>query len=258
MREFWLALLLAGGTCNAWDTTPHQKITKAALDSLPKSMLTRLGSEAKPLIELYCLYPDRFQEMSQFGFARKSDGPKDATEIEAYCVRPDGALIHGATGDWETDAGSLVYLFERILSNLAEKRPIQAAQFTGVLAHFIEDSLSPPHAVSADELLAMAGGSGANIHALIERSVPEFTLGARAPHLAGDHLLPAAKAVFDQIYAAAERNRTDLQAIVAAASNSDEQALNGYRLRAGRRAAEILADALFTLFRMSEPPPRKR
>jgi hypothetical protein len=40
--------------------------------------------------------------------------------------------------------------------------------------------------------------------------------------------------------------------MVKAASVHDEQTLNEYRLRAGRKAAEILADALYTLFRMSE------
>jgi hypothetical protein len=248
MRIFWLALLLAGGTCKAWDTAPHREITKAAVDSLPKRLLARVGAESKPLVELYCLYPDRYEEMSQFGFVRNSDGPKDASEIAAYCVRPDGEAIHGATGEWETDAASLVYLFERILTNLAEKRAGEAARFAGVLAHFIEDSLSPPHADSTDS----------RMHALVERSVPEFTLGARVPRMAGDHLLPAAKAIFDQIYAAAARNRADLPAIVAAASNNEEQALNGYRLRAGRRAAEILADALFTLFTMSDSARTKK
>jgi hypothetical protein len=214
-------------------------------------MLARLGNEAKLLSEIYCMYPDRYREMSQFGFVRKSEGPKDIEEIKAYCVRPDGEIIHGATGEWETDAGSLVYLFERILTNLAGKRTGEAAQFAGVLAHFIEDSLSLPHAVSAENLLEMVGGSGVNLHGAIERVVPEFTLGARVPRMTGDHLLPAAKAVFDRIYTEAERNRADMPTIVAAALRNDEPALNGYRLRAGRRAAEILADALYTLFKMS-------
>jgi hypothetical protein len=237
MRFVWLSLLLVGGTCRAWDTPPHQKITKAALDSLPGKFLVRLGPEAKTLVDLYCIYPDRYQEMAEFGFVRKTAGPQDAEEIAAYCVRPDGAAIHGATGDWETDAGSLVYLFERILSNLSEKRSGEAARFAGVLSHFIADSLSPPHAVSAEELLAMtpqtARAERINIHAAIERSLPEFTLNGRAPRMAGDHLLQAAKAIFDRCYAAAEANR-----------------------KAGKRAAEILADALFTLFTMAEPAKR--
>jgi hypothetical protein len=89
MRLFaCLSLLLAGGTCRAWDTIPHQKITKAALDSLPARYLNRLGPEVKPLIDIYCMYPDRYQEMVEFGFVRRSPGPRDAAEIEAYCVRP--------------------------------------------------------------------------------------------------------------------------------------------------------------------------
>ncbi len=255
MRLFaCLSLLLAGGTCRAWDTIPHQKITKAALDSLPARYLNRLGPEVKPLIDIYCMYPDRYQEMVEFGFVRSSPGPRDAAEIEAYCVRPDGQAIHGATGDWELDAGSLVYLFERILTNLSENKSGEAARFAGVLSHFLADSLSPPHAVPADQLLAMAPHSGINIHAVIERSIPEFSIQNRAPHMAAEHLLPAARAVFDQCYAARSANRRDLQAIVNAAALNDQPALDGYRLRAGRRAAEILADSLYTLFRMAEGP----
>jgi hypothetical protein len=239
----WLSLLLVGGTCRAWDTPSHQKITKAALDSLPARFVNRLGPESKLLIDLYCMYPDRYQEMAEFGFTRKSPGPHDASEIAVYCVRPDGEAIHGATGDWETDAGSLVYLFERILTNLAEHRPQEAARFAGVLSHFVADSLSPPHSAPVESL---------DLHRAIERSVPAFTLKNRAPRLAADHLLPAAKSTFDQLYAGAADNRRDLPAIVNAATLHDEQLLDTYRLRAARRAAEIFADALFTLFTMSE------
>ena len=246
MRSFvWLSLLLVGGTCRAWDTPPHQKITKAALDSLPARFVNRLGPESKLLIDLYCIYPDRYQEMAEFGFTRKSPGPQDPSEIAVYCLRPDGEAIHGATGDWETDAGSLVYLFERILTNLAEHRPREAARFAGVLSHFIADTLSPPHASLEEHR---------ELHAVIEHSVPEFTLGNRTPRLAADHLLPAAKSIFDQLYAGAAANRKDLPAIFKAASLHDQQLLDTYRLRAARRAAEIFADAIFTLFTLTEAP----
>jgi hypothetical protein len=244
MRPFvWLSLLLVGGTCRAWDTTPHQKITRAALDSLPAKFVNRLGPESKLLIDLYCIYPDRYQEMAEFGFTRKSAGPQDASEVAVYCVRPDGEAIHGATGDWQTDAGSLVYVFERILSNLAEHRPQEAARFAGVLSHFIADTLSPPHSAPDEHR---------EFHAVIERSAPDFTLRNHAPRLVADHLLPAAKSIFDQLYAGAAANRKDLPAMVNAAGLHDEQLLDTYRLRAARRAAEIFADALFTLFTMSD------
>jgi hypothetical protein len=252
----WLLLFAVALPCRAWDTPPHRRITKAALDTLPKQLLHRLGSEVEPLIEIYCIYPDRYEEMERFGFVRKSPGPRTASEIKPYCVRPDGQAIHGATGDWETDTGSLVYLFERILTNLSGNRPGEAARYAGVLSHFIADSLSPPHSAGADELLAMtpqAAQTGRiNVHSAIERSLPEFTLGDRVPRIAGDHLVQAAEAILDQCDSGAERNRRDLPSMVKAASAHDERTLNEYRLRAGTRAAEILADALYTLFRMGE------
>jgi hypothetical protein len=251
----WL-LLLAGWPCRAWDTPPHQRITKAALDSLPKEYLSRLGSEAKPLIEIYCIFPDRYEEMERYGFVRNSPGPRNIAEIRPYCVRPDGQHIHGVTGDRETDTGSVVYLFERILTNQAEDRPGEAARFAGVLSHFIADSLSPPHSVSADRLLELtprpAQAERVNVHSAIERSIPEFTLDGRLPHELGSHLVPAAEAVIALCDAGTAQNRKDLPAIVKAASLRDEQSLNEYRLRAGRKAAEILADALYTVFRIGE------
>ena len=42
--------------------------------------------------------------------------------------------------------------------------------------------------------------------------------------------------------------------MVKAARARDERTLDAYRLRAGTRAAEILADALYTLFRATESP----
>ena len=252
----WLSLFLVAVPGRAWDTLPHQRITKAALDTLPKQLLNRLGSEVKPLIEIYCIFPDRYQEMERFGFVRNSPGPRAAAEIKAYCVRPDGQAIHGATGNREMDTGSVVFLFERILTNLSDHRPGEAARYAGVLSHFIADSLSPPHSAGADELLAMTPPSAQtgriNVHSAIERSIPEFTLRDRVPRIVSGHLVQAAEAILDECYSGAERNRSDLPSMVKAASAHDETTLNEHRLRAGTKAAEILADALYTLFRMGE------
>ena len=50
----YLALLFAcHWSCSGWDTLPHQQITRAALDAVPKPLLSRLASELKPLIDLY-------------------------------------------------------------------------------------------------------------------------------------------------------------------------------------------------------------
>jgi hypothetical protein len=249
-------ILLFSGTCLAWDTPPHQLITKAALDTLPKSLLSRLGSEVKPLIDIYCILPDRYEEMEHFGFVRSSPGPRHTSEIRIYCVRPDGQLIHGATGDRDGDTDSLIYLLERSITKLCERRSGEAARYLGVLSHFIADSLSPPHAVGVDELREMTPRSiqlqAINVHSALERSIPEFTLGPRLPRVASGHIQTAAANILDQIYAGAELNRRDLVRMVKALVAHDEQTVNSYRLRAGKNAAEILADALYSVFRIAE------
>ena len=236
-RATLFCFLLAPWPCTAWDTVPHQKITRAALDSLPKAVLARFGGEVAPLATVYCMYPDRYAEMVQYGFARKSEGPQMPEEIRAYCVRPDGQLVHGATGDRDADMGSLIFLFERILTSFSANRPAEAAKYAGVLAHFVEDSLSPPHAEDID----------ATVHAAMERSVPDFTLAGRAPHRAGGNLLQEAEAILDRIYAAREQNRKDLPVMIKAAAAHDEETLDKYRLRAGIGAAGILADTLMAV-----------
>lgn len=249
-------LLLLSGTCVAWDTAPHQLITKAALVTLPKHFLSRLDSEVKPLIDTYCILPDRYEEMEQFGFVRSSPGPRHTSEIRVYCIRPDGRPIHGITGDWDVDGDSLIYLLERSITNVCARQSGEASRYLGVLSHFIADSLSPPHAVSSDDLRQMTPRSvqvqGINVHSVIERSIPEFTLGDRLPRLASGHIQEAAAAILDQCYAGAELNRRDLVPMLRAAGAHDEQTLNAYRLRAARKASEILADALYTVFRIAE------
>jgi hypothetical protein len=90
------------------------------------------------------------------------------------------------------------------------------------------------------------------LHAAIERSIPQFTLGSREPRWASDHIVSAAKGILDRCYAGAARNRENLPAIVRAVCAHDERALNVDRLRAGVNAAEILADALYRICGMAE------
>ena len=249
MRLLAASLLLAGRAL-AWDTPPHRAITRAALDALPASLVQRFGSEAAPLVNLYCIYPDLFQEMDRFGFVRKSPGPRSASEIRAYCMRPDGELVHGATGEREADLASLVFLFERIASSLQAQQIVEAAKYAGVLSHFVSDSLSPPHAVSPERLRELepwlSNCGRINIHAAIERSLPPLTLEGRAPQIVAANWQAAAAAILDRCYAGAERNRKDLPAMVRAACGGDERALDPFRRRAGTEVAAILADALYT------------
>lgn len=252
-RAFTSSLLLLSSAISglAWTAPPHRLITRAALNTLPAQARARLGSEVSNLIELYCLYPDRYVEI-QHGFAHKTPGPTTQEELHVYVFRPDGEPLHSATWDREEDLGSLVYMFERIVSNLRDKHDAEAAKYMGTLSHWIADSFSPSHVVSRDRLAeispAPAGRESLDLHGALERSLPEFTLGARAPRVMGTGLVSAAQALLDRCYAGGDQNRKDLPVMLQAVYAGDKATIDKFQLQAGKTAAELLADALFTLF----------
>ena len=132
---------------------------------------------------------------------------------------------------------SLIFLFERMLSSFAENRPVEAAKYAGVLAHFVEDSLSPPHA----EETAPA------VHHAIERSVPEVSSSGWTVRAPRGNLLEIAQTELDRIYAGREANRKDLPAMTRAVAAGDDRTLDGFRRRAAVEAAQILAELLMAL-----------
>jgi hypothetical protein len=248
-----LALLLPVPAA-AWDTLPHQRITRAALDSLPQAMRARIAPEFENIAEIYCMYPDRYAEMSEYGFVRRSPGPKTAEEIRRYCVRDDGEALHSASWDADEDMGSLLFLSERILQNLKDGRTEEAAKYIGVLAHFIEDSYSPPHSVSGVELERLAGGDAARVHGPLEREVPVFTLRLRVRRVPGKGILESIEAIRGRLHAGGAANRKQLPALIRAFDSGDKATLDAARLRTARAAAELFADTLFTLFTFAAQP----
>jgi hypothetical protein len=246
VRLLLCSALLSAATCSAWDTVPHQQITRAALDALPRHLSGCFGAEADSLVRIYSMLPDRYLEIQRYGFVRNSPGPRTAAEISAYCVRPDGVAIHGASFDREMDTASIVFLFERILTAFAADDTPAAAKYAGVLSHFVGDTLSPPH--------ANTDACDARLHAIIERSLPSFALAERPRRAPGEPLVNAVTAVIDRCYAGAARNRSELPAMIEIASRLNGRGLDPYRLRAGQDAAAILADALNALCEIKPRP----
>jgi hypothetical protein len=243
VRLLLCSALLSAVTCSAWYTGPHQRITRAALEALPTPLAGCFGDEAERLVRIYSMLPDQYLEMAR-GFVRNGPGPRSAAEIRAFCVRPDGVPIHGASFDRETDTESVVFLFERILTGFSERDDPVAAKYAGVLSHFIADTLSPPH--------AEPDACDAQVHAMIERSLPNFQLAQPPRRAPGEPLVTTVMAVIDRCYAGAARNRHELPAMIAAARAGDERALDPVRLRAGKEAAAILAGALRALCEMRQ------
>ena len=235
-------IVVCSAAALAWDTAPHRAITKAALDAVQPSVSQRLAPYSKEIIETYSMLPDKCRNWTEL---------PDPAALKPFCVRPDGNPVHSASFDHDEDLESLIYLYERILTSAIQKKDRDLAMYAGVLAHFIEDSLSPPHSVTDQELEELAPDVNW-LHQKLERTVPAFTIAKRPAGKAGgsdETMLETLDGIVTRLHASAARNREALPEMVKALKAGDEQALDAPHSRAAKDAAELLADALNAMLR---------
>jgi hypothetical protein len=231
----------------AWHDPVHAAITRAAVRALPAEMQARWEPRLQDLAERYSLYPDRFA------------GAKDAgrDRLAPFCTRPDGGVIHNVTWAAMDDINSLEHSFTGIIAGLRERDMDKALQHAGVLAHFVEDSTCPAHALipkdvqfqSLRELIPPPPGmESISLHSVIERSSPPFNLDGRAPQSLGDGVPTAITLLLDRIYARVKENRAQTIDLIRAVYANDSAKVDAERLRCARNGAELLSDAFYTVF----------
>ncbi len=244
------AVFLACAAGLAWNFPVHGLITRAAFLSLPAVMQERWEQGAPALFKEYCAYPDLYAGAS----------PARRAALRPYCTTPRGRPIHNVTGRRDLDLESLEYLLNGVLNGLRSGNHDSALQFAGVLAHFLEDSTCPSHALVLEGLPLESlrepsalppEKAGLNLHGTIERGAPAFDLGARRPQQAGDSVREAAETLLDRCYAAIKEIRAELPSTVRAVYADDEETLSRNRRNAAIRGAELLADAYYTVFVLS-------
>ncbi|MDO8544401.1 MAG: hypothetical protein Q7S40_28510 [Opitutaceae bacterium] len=250
----------------AWHTEPHQRITFAAIDSLPPTMQERLGSEMESLVKVYCMYPDRYRELSRPGPDLKHNpGPDDRSVMRIYCETPRGKLIHNVTWNRQEDLEAITYLLNSIIAEVRRDNPAGAACYMGTLAHLFEDSTSPAHATDLSliqELLPPpkapayvsrvdAAGHKIGLHAAIELTTAAFRLDG-TPKPAGGNVSDAATELLKRCYAIIRDNRAHLLEMVRATYADDRPVMERLRSRAAKQGAQLLADAYYTALLLAD------
>lgn len=227
-------------------------MTRAAVLSLPAAMQEIWAGEKEDLIQKYCMFPDNFRAY----YNKKDDRWKP---LQIYCAKPDGKWIHNITGDRAEDLASLEYVMNGVITSLRAGDVQSAAKYAGVLAHSLEDSTCPAHALKpidsgqilADLIPPPPGKDDIQIHSAIEIVAPEFDLGGRVPHSVGRTVSEAAENLLERIHRVVKKNRLDLLDIVRALYADDDAKLSQFRLQGERAGAELLADALYTTLVLS-------
>jgi hypothetical protein len=247
----WIGLaLLAGGSCLAWHVPGHQRVTRAAMLSLPPELQERWKAIAPEIIDKHSLLPDAYRGRDV-----------DREEHRIYCMKPDGKAIHNVQWKREEDIASLTHTLEHLIRAIRAQDMAAAARHAGVLSHFLGDSTCPAHAfMPADSPLTNVTDmlpppehkKPMNLHTEIERSTPEFDLGGRRPSLAGTNVPDAAENLLDRCYAAIKANRSHTIELVKAMYVSDAATIDRVRTVGARAGAELLADAYYTAFVLAD------
>ena len=233
----------------AWHDPVHELITRVALQSLPPFMRQLWAKESSNLATRYCLYPDIYHNAE----------PAEKARMKVFC-EVGGRSIHNVTWKRDEDIQSLEYLLRNVAEKIRSGDSAAAAQFAGTLAHIVEDSTCPAHALTPldsplnlmRELLPPPPGKqDIELYTVIERSSPSFNLDSRPPRTVGETVPQAAAALLDRIYSAIRVNRAGLIQLVQSAYADDRPAMDRFRLKAATAGAEILADAYYTAFPLS-------
>jgi len=238
--------LLLGSVCQAWHDPVHEAITRCAVGSLPAAMQRKWAPVLDQLARRYSLYPDLIHGAHE----------PDLSAMRPYCIKPDGKPIHNITWQPEDDLRSLTFSLNGIVEAMRAGDVEKAAQHAGVLAHFLEDSTCPAHAlIPADSPLesmrkrfAPPEQAELKLHPTIERSSPPFDLAGRSPRRAGASVEQAAEVLLQRTYAIVRGNRENLETLVKAVYAGDNATVDKMRREAARRGAELLADAYYSAF----------
>lgn len=238
--------LLCGSACLAWHFPVHEQITRCAIGSLPAAMQQKWAPVAEQIARRYSLYPDLILGAKE----------PELSVMRRYSVKPDGKPIHNITWQPEDDLRSLTFSINGIVDGMRAGELEAAAKHAGVLAHFLEDSTCPAHALlPADSALESMRGRFAppdqldvKLHQVIERSAPAFDLAGRAPRRAGASVSQAAEALLERCYVIVRGNRENIEALVKALYAGDEATVDRMRRDAARRGAELVADAYYSAF----------
>lgn len=245
--------VLTCANCHGWGE-PHRAITRAALESIPAEARARWALDQARLIREYCLYPDDYHAATGEQRAR----------MRVYCEKPDGRLIHNVTWHRQDDIASLEYTLSALVAALRGGNTDGASMHAGVLAHFLEDSTCPAHALTPldgplsliKELLPPpADKREIALHGVIERSAPAFSLSSRPPRSMGGSIPETARNLLERVYSAVRDNRANLLDLARALYRDDEAGADRFRLQGAVAGGELLADACYTVFQLAGQTP---
>ena len=240
-----LALALVPCEGRAWCESPHQAITRAAIQVLPVWQQNILGEEGTKLGSGYCLIPDRvYSDKENAKFARMDSRPG-----EVYLVN-----LHLPAQQPE-NLETLRYFMGKAVGMLRAGKVADAARFMGTICHMLEDYGSPAHTVPGDNMFTLLQQflpppdhmKGKLLHGLIEDGELAVVIKGYCPKLLGTTVDEAAWRLLHRAHEAIINARSTTIPIIQALYANDAKALTASRMKAATMDAKVVADAFYTI-----------
>ena len=242
---FTTAFLLSAVHAWGWGA-PHSTITQAALETLPPWQKEFLGKELQPLGALYCAIPDLV-------YTRKDLAPYAMMDSRPGVVY----LVNLHLPASPTENYDLLRTFmDKAVAALQTNNVADAARYAGTLSHMLEDWGCPAHSVPNDNMFTLFkqflpppdAYRYTLLHSPVEGGIFPVALNHRRPHLLGASANEAAFGLLSLSQAATVYARGQVVPIIQALYANDTNACNAAQQKAAVQDANLVADALYTLF----------
>ncbi len=236
----------------------HRIITWAAMQALPDWQREIWQEHQYNLAERYALYGDLYYGHKQ--------------EVGPFMEYPDGSLPVMGTIDelrrhnnighavdfwecpfWEDQEKAFTYFMERIAASLAKGDVLSAAKFAGTIAHHIEDSGVPAHAVEHGDLECIKDLLPVPdkcvcfpLHTYTEMSPPLFLINDYKPRLYGRTAAEAGTNYIQRYIELIRYARKLMIPMTRAAFEERHDEAAQIRLTAAKMCAYAYADYMYT------------
>lgn len=242
------------------DGRGHSLMTKAAYQALPDWEHALWDAELESLAGEYCMYGD-----SYFGSGRQvaapymempnGENPMAPWTLRTFTKKEFGDFFR--CGYYDQVRYVLEYYVASIAGTLKEGKTRDAAKFAGVLAHFIEDSSCPPHALGTElstDLYLIKRLMPApcqrkrvkNFHTILESEYESFSLSGYVPRLMGTTPAEASFLLLERFADMVETSIEQILSMVTAFYDDEPAELRRRLTTTAIQASEMLADALHT------------
>lgn len=236
-------ILCHAGLCMGWGA-PHSAISRVAVSVLPAAYQEQWGSEADAFARTYCVYPDTVYT---------------STDAAQYCRLPWRSaeryvVTFHLPGDPQENYAIVRHLVGRITAAWRSGNVREAARYSGVLAHVIEDWSCPAHVTVEDNMFTLfqqylpppAAEEGMLLHSPLEGATFTLEIGRYQPVQLGDTDDAIAFTLLWHIQHGTVFARQQLVPMIEAWYRKDLATVAELQKRAAEYGAHLVADMLFS------------